>query len=104
MADHFLYREKGLYKQIHNSDVFILARENQNLITDDFVNQNFENIDLDFDAFTETCRFVHVVTFQTEQWSAKSRCSCYYFLKKYHCYHLFVVAVNKKNNNNYKCF
>ena len=96
LADHFLFREKGIIKKLGESENFILTRKNQNLITDNFVEQNFENIDLDFDSFIETCRSVHVVKFQTEQWSAKSSCSCYYFLKKYHCYHLFVIAVNKK--------
>ena len=87
LADHFLYREKGIVKKIGESENFILTRQNQNLITDNFVEQNFENLDLDFDTFIETCRSVHVVKFQTEQWSAKSSCSCY---------HLFVIAVNKK--------
>ena len=91
-----LYKEQGIIKKLGESENFILTRKNQNLITDNFVEQNFENIYLDFDTFIETCGSVHVVKFQTEQWSAKSSCSCYYFLKKYHCYHLFVIAVNKK--------
>jgi len=82
LTDHILYREKGIIKSLGESENFTLTRKNQNLITDNFVEQNFENIDFDFDSFIETCRLVHVVKFQTEQWSAKSNCSCYYFLKK----------------------
>ena len=96
MADHFLYRKQGIIKKIRRIREFHTDKKKSKFETDNFVEQNFENIDLDFDTFIETCGSVHVVKFQTEQWSTKSSCSCYYFLKKYHCYHLFVIAVNKK--------
>ena len=64
MTDQFLYREKGIIKSLGESENFILTRKNQNLITDNFVEQNFENIDFDFDSFIETCRSVHVVNFR----------------------------------------
>ena len=48
-----------------------------------------------FEDFIECCKHVHVVIFNRNKW-AESSCTCRYYLKKYHCYHIFVIAVNEK--------
>ena len=50
---------------------------------------------VNFEEFIECCKNVHIVNFNRIKW-ADSKCTCSYYLKKYHCYHIFVVAVNEK--------
>jgi len=69
-----------------------LSRDKETIISADFIAQNFANISLNF----ETLNSVHTVKFVKDQWSAESRCYCWYFLKKYHCYHIFVIVINKQ--------
>ena len=96
LADYFLFRKPGIIKHLDETDIYIVTHVDENLINDDFVNQNFENVNLDFDSFISTCKSVHKVEFKKEKWAAKSSCTCWYFLKKYHCYHLFVIAINEQ--------
>ena len=66
------------------------------LINDDFINNNIQNLNfVVFDSFIECCKRVHIVSFNRENW-AKRKCTCLYYLKKYHCYHIFVIAVNER--------
>ena len=39
---------------------------------------------------------VNIVNFIRDKWEAESKCSCSYFLKKYLCFHIFVVAINER--------
>ena len=96
LTDNFLYREgKGTIKKLDNLDVFILTR-NENLINYDLINNKFDELKFDsFESYIECCKHVHVVTFDREHWE-KSKCTCWYFMKKYHCYHVFVIAVNER--------
>ena len=96
LADNFLYRKQGTIKQVDNSEVFILSKDKETIISADFIAQNFAKISLNFDQFIETLNSVQTVKFVIDKWSAESLCSCWYFLKKYHCYHIFVVAINKQ--------
>ena len=72
-ADNFLYRKQGTIKQFDNSEVFILSRDKETIISADFIAQNFANISLNF----ETLNSVHTVKFVKDQWSAESRCYCW---------------------------
>ena len=96
LTDNFLYREgKGHIKKLIDKDIFILTHDIA-LINDDFNNNNIQNLNfVGFDSFIECCKRVHIVSFNREIW-AKSKCTCWYYLKKYHCYHIFVIAVNER--------
>jgi hypothetical protein len=69
---------------------------NENLINYDLINNKFDELKFDsFESYIECCKHVHVVTFDRENWE-KSKCTCWYFMKKYHCYHVFAIAVNER--------
>jgi hypothetical protein len=96
LADNFLYRgEKGVIKQLDKSDVYILTWFEM-LINYDLIYKRMEKLNFaSFEDFIECCKHVHVVTFNRNKW-AESSCTCRYYLKKYHCYHIFVIPVNEK--------
>ena len=87
--------QKNWLVLVDNSEVFILSRNKETIISADFIAQNFAKISLNFDQFIEILNSVHTVKFVRDKWSAENRCTCWYFLKKYHFYHIFVVAINK---------
>jgi len=93
LADNFLYREQGYIKK-HSSDVFILTRD-ENLINYNLIDNKFDILNFDsFNSYINCYKKVHIVKFNREKWE-NSKCTCWYFLKKYHCYHVFVKAVNE---------
>ncbi len=97
LADNFLYRgeSKGIIKKLTNQDTYVVTRF-ENLINYDLIYENFEKMGFNsFEEYMECCKHVHVVIFDLNKW-AESKCTCSYYMKKYHCYHIFVVAVNEK--------
>ena len=68
----------------------------ENLINYDLIYKRFDKLNFgSFEEFMECVKHVHVVTLNRNKW-AESSCTCKYYLKKYHCYHIFVIAVNEK--------
>ena len=66
------------------------------MINYDLVYKRFDKLKFDsFEEYIECCKHVHVVTLKRDKW-AESTCTCRYYLKKYHCYHIFSVAVNER--------
>ena len=63
---------------------------NYNLIDEKFDILNFDS----FNSYINCCKKVHIVKFNREKWE-NSKCTCWYFLKKFNCYHIFVIAVNE---------
>ena len=56
---------------------------------------NYSKTKLNFDQLRDTLTKVFVVDLNSENW-ALSNCTCSYFLKKYHCYHIIDVAAHNK--------
>jgi hypothetical protein len=97
LADNFLYRgeKRGFIKKLDDEDTFVVTRF-ENMINYDLVYKRFDKLKFDsFEEYIECCKHVHVVTLKRDKW-AESTCTCRYYLKKYHCYHIFSVAVNER--------
>ena len=97
LADNFLYRieSKRIIKKLTSQDTYVVTRF-ESLIDYDLIYENFDKLSYaSFEEFIECCKHVHMVNFNRIKW-ADSKCTCRYYLKKYHCYHIFVVAVNEK--------
>lgn len=97
MADDFLRSPESILKRFggKKSNVFILTTKAFNhFINSDYINKNYAKIkDLNFDLLMEYRANIKIIDFNTENW-ATSKCSCWFYLKNYHCYHLISIAVN----------
>jgi hypothetical protein len=97
MAYDFLNSTDSLIKKFgKNSSIFVMTKkENQGLINSDYILKNYGKIkNLDFDKLFEFSEKIKIIDFNPQEW-ASSKCSCWFYLKNYHCYHIIALAVNQ---------
>ena len=100
MAFHFGLSEPTI-EPLSNRDpnVFLVYKnENKNKVDRNIFKYDFKSKkykDMDFDAMYQAFKIVKRVDLNRECWS-KSKCSCTWFLKNYHCYHIMAVAVRER--------
>ncbi|CAF1030526.1 unnamed protein product [Brachionus calyciflorus] len=96
MAFDFLHATDSILKRFSKkSSMYILTKkENERFINADFINKNYSKIkDLNFDLLMNYRKKIKVIDFNQTNW-ANSKCSCWFYLKNYHCYHIIALAVN----------
>ena len=97
MAYDFLHSTDSILKLFgKRSSLFILTtKENEVLISSDYINKNYSKVKgLNFDLLMEYNDKIKIIDFNTDNW-ATSKCSCWFYLKNYHCYDLISIAVNQ---------
>jgi hypothetical protein len=89
-------KENGMMFRYLNAPgvCFIVTKQKyQHLITNFMNFLSAENLNFDFDSLNNIVSHVFVVTMDEKVWM-NSKCTCYYYQKKYFCIHIICVAVN----------